>query len=111
MSKNTLRLDDELKAGVALAAAGAGMTPRAFTLDAIARHVEQADPDSELQRLADARWAKLLATAETVAWDEAKDYLQSRARGKRPMQPMSRTCVDGGARRKLLMLSRRSVHR
>lgn len=94
MSKNTLRLDDELKAGVALAAARAGMTPHAFTLDAIARHVEQADHDSELQRLADARWAKVLATAETVAWDEAKDYLQSRARGERPTRPSAREFGD-----------------
>ncbi len=110
MSDNTLRLDDELKTGV-MVAAWDGTTPRALILDAIARHVEQADHDSEFQRLADARWAKLLATTETVAWDEAKEYLQSRARGERPAQPMSRMCVDGGARRKLLMLSRRSVRR
>lgn len=94
MSKNTLRLDDELKAGVALAAARAGKTPHAFTLDAIARHVEQADHDSEFQRLADARWAKVLATAETVAWDEVKAYLQSRARGERSTRPSARKFGD-----------------
>jgi predicted transcriptional regulator len=90
MSTTTIRIDDELKERVAAAAEKAGKTAHAFMLDAIQHGVDQAELDDDFHRVADARWAKLLATGKTVAWDDAKAWLEARARGERPRKPMAR---------------------
>jgi hypothetical protein len=59
-------------------------------LDAIAQGVEQAELDDDFHRVADERWAKLLVTRKTVAWDDAKAWLEARASGGRPRKPMAR---------------------
>lgn len=90
MSTTTIRIEDDLKARVAAAAQRAGKTTHAFIVDAIARTVEQVELESEFHRVADARWAKLLKTGKTVPWDDAKAYLEARARGERPRKPAAR---------------------
>ena len=90
MSTTTIRIDDDLKARVAAAAESAGKTAHAFILDAIAHTVEQAELDEALHRVADARWAKILATGKTVPWDAAKAWLEARSRGQRPRRPVVR---------------------
>ena len=90
MSTTTIRLEDELKARVAAAAARAGKTSHSFILDAIAQTVEHSELDDDFHRLADARWAKALATGKTVPWDEARAYLEARSRGERPRKPVAR---------------------
>lgn len=90
MPTTTIRLDDPLKARVAAAAERAGKTSHAFILDAIAQTVEQAECDEEFLRVADQRWAKILATGKTVNWDAAKDWLESRSSGERPRKPAAR---------------------
>jgi predicted transcriptional regulator len=90
MSTTTIRIDEDLKARVASAAERAGKSAHAFIVEAIEQTVEQAEADDEFHRLADARWAKVLATGETVAWDEAKAYLEARTRGERPDRPKAR---------------------
>ena len=79
MSTTTIRIDDDLKARMAEAAARAGKTAHGFILDAIAQTVGQSEHDQALQELADARWGTLLATQQTVGWDETKVYLRQRA--------------------------------
>ena len=86
----TIRIDDDLKARVAAAAERAGKTAHAFILDAIARTVEQVEQDAAFHRVADARWANLLATGTTVPWDDAKAWLEARARGERARRPVAR---------------------
>ena len=81
MTTTTIRIEDDLKARVAVVAERAGKTAHAFIVDAIAATVEQAEQEDEFHRLADARWAKLLMTGKTVALDDAKTYLEARARG------------------------------
>jgi predicted transcriptional regulator len=90
MSTTTIRLEGDLKARVADAAERTGKTSHAFILDAIAQTVEQVELEEHLHRVADERWAKVLATGKTVAWDDAKAYLEARARGKRPRKPAAR---------------------
>ncbi|HSV48176.1 MAG TPA: CopG family transcriptional regulator [Ramlibacter sp.] len=90
MTTTTIRLDDDLKTRVAAAAEKAGKTAHAFILDAIAQTVEQAELDEAFHRVADERWAKLLTTGKTVAWDDAKAYLEARAHGERPRKPVAR---------------------
>ena len=90
MSTTTIRIEDDLKARVGSAAKRAGKTPHAFILEAITRTVEQAELDDDFHRVADERWARVLATGQTVPWDEAKTYLEARARGERPRKPAAR---------------------
>lgn len=90
MSTTTIRIEDDLKARVAAAAERAGKTAHAFMLDAIAQTVELAEQDDDFYRAADPRWATQLATGETLAWDDAKAYLEARSRGERPAKPLAR---------------------
>jgi predicted transcriptional regulator len=90
MSTTTIRIEDDLKARVAAAAERAGKTTHAFILDAIAQTVEQVELDDDFHRVADERWAKVLATGKTVPWDEAKAYFEARSRGERPRKPVAR---------------------
>jgi len=90
MPTTTIRLDDTLKLRIAAAAERAGKTAHAFVVDAIAATVAQDEFDAELHRIADARWAKLLATGKTVPWDDAKAWLEDRARGERRRKPAPR---------------------
>jgi predicted transcriptional regulator len=89
MTTTTIRIDDDLKARVAAAAERAGKTTHAFILDAIAQTVEQAELDDAFHRVADARWAKILATGKTVPWDKAKAWIEARSRGERPRKPVA----------------------
>jgi predicted transcriptional regulator len=90
MSTTTIRIEDDLKARVAAAAEREGKTSHAFILDAIAQRVEHVELDDDFHRVADARWAKVLATGKTVPWNEAKAYLEARLRGERPRKPAAR---------------------
>jgi predicted transcriptional regulator len=90
MATTTIRIEDDLKARVSAAAERAGKTPHAFIVDAIARTVEQAEIDLAFHDVAQARWARLLATGRTVGWPEARQYLAQRARGDSPPKPMGR---------------------
>ena len=90
MSTTTIRLEEDLKARVAAAAEHAGKTAHAFILEAIESTVEQAELDAEFRRLADQRWAGIVANGKTVSLDDATAYLQARARGERPRRPAAR---------------------
>lgn len=90
MTTTTIRIEDELKSRVAAAAERAGKTAHAFILDAITDTVAQAELDDEFRRLADERWLRLLKTGKSVAWSDAKSYLEARARGARTRKPVPR---------------------
>jgi predicted transcriptional regulator len=90
MRTTTIRLEGELKARVNAAAERSGKTAHAFMIDAIAQKVEQMELDAELFCVAEQRWAKVLETGKTVAWDKAKTYFEARARGENPRKPAAR---------------------
>lgn len=90
MSTTTIRLDDELRERVTAAAERAGKTPHAFMLDAIAQATEEAERSDAFYRVAGERWSRFLATGEAIPWNEAKAYLQARARGEKPRRPRPR---------------------
>ncbi len=90
MTTTTIRIEDDLKARIAVAAERAGKTAHAFILEAIAQTVEQVEQDEEFHRVADLRWANVLATGKTVPWNDAKAYLEARARGERVRKPVAR---------------------
>jgi len=90
VSTTTIRLEDELKARIAAAAARSGRSSHAFILDALSDMVERSELDEELHQIADRRWAALRSTGESVAWEDAKAYVQERAAGKKPRRPLAR---------------------
>ncbi len=90
MSTTTIRIEDDLKARIAAAAERAGKTSHAFILDAIAKSVEQVELDDDFHRDADERWAKVLASGQTVSWAETRAYLEARPEGKRRRKPVAR---------------------
>lgn len=90
MSTTTIRIEEDLKARIAAAAERAGKTSHALILDAIAQHVEQVEVEAEFDRLAEQRWARVLATGKTVAWEDAKAYLEARARAEKVRRPAAR---------------------
>lgn len=90
MPTTTIRIEDDLKDRIAAAARLMGKTSHAFILEAVARTVEQVEVEAEFERLADERWARLLTTRETVGWQEARAYLEARARGDEVQRPAAR---------------------
>ena len=90
MATTTIRLEDNLKSRLAVAAEREGKTAHAFILDAIARTVEQAELDESFQQVAEARWLRVLKTGKTVPWEGARLYLEARAVGGRARKPVAR---------------------
>jgi predicted transcriptional regulator len=90
VTTTTIRIEDDLKARIAAAAARAGKSPHAFILDAIARTVAQDEREADFQALAEARWGQLVASGESVGWDAARGWLEARGRGERPARPAAR---------------------
>lgn len=90
MPTTTIRIGDALKARIAAAAERAGKPAHAFIIDAIAQTVEQDEWEAEFHRLADERWAAVMATGRTVSWDDAKAWVDARSRGERQRRPTPR---------------------
>lgn len=91
MQTTTIRLDDTMKERVAAAADHAGKSAHAFILDAISQTVEQVEIDSAFNEIADERWKGILASGETVSWEDAKAYLTAKSRGESPKKPLARS--------------------
>lgn len=90
MSTTTTRLEDELKARIAAAAARSGKSSHAFILDALSDIVEHSELDEELHGIADKRWAALQRNGESIGWEDAAVYLRARAAGKKTRRPSAR---------------------
>ena len=89
MTTTTIRIDDSLKVRLASAADRAGKTAHAFILDAISQTVEQVELDNEFNDIADERWKGILASGQTVSWEDTKAYLAAKARGESPRKPVA----------------------
>ena len=90
MSTTTIRLPDDLKAGVAAAAKHAGTTAHAFILEAIAEKAEQAERRADFDAVAEARYAQIAATGKTIPWEDMRGYLEARMEGKTAKRPVGR---------------------
>lgn len=90
MSTTTIRLPDDLKARVAAAAKHAGTTAHGFILEAIAEKTQQAELRADFDALAEGRFASILATGKTIAWQEMRGFLQARVAGKATKRPLAR---------------------
>lgn len=90
MSTTTIRLPDDLKARVAVAAEQAGTTPHAFILQAIDEKTRQSEQRAEFDAVAENRYADIVATGKTIPWQEMRAYLQARMAGKAAKRPAAR---------------------
>lgn len=93
MSTTTVRLPPRLKARVAAAARRAGTSAHSFILDAIAEKTDDAERRSDFHRLADERYARIVASGNTIAWSEMREYLEKRLAGRKARRPAARKFV------------------
>lgn len=92
----TVRLSDELKSRVALAARRAGTTPHGFILDAIAEKISNAELRNDFHALADKRCATIARSGKTLPWATARKHLEGLladkpARRSAPRKPVRKS--------------------
>ena len=90
MSTTTIRIDEQLKHRIADAASSSGQTSHAFVLAAIESTLEQTERSNAFHGDAEARWAELLASGQSVPWDKARAWLKMRGEGKSLVKPRGR---------------------
>jgi len=90
MSTTTIRLSDELKQRIRLAAERSGTTTHGFILQAIVEKTEQEALRQDFNETANQRYADIVASGETIPWQEMRRYLEQSMEGKRPARPAAR---------------------
>ena len=90
LSTTTVRLPQELKARVAVAAERAGTTAHNFILEAIAEKADLAERQAEFLQVADQRYDNLVASGKTIPWEKMRHYLEDRCAGKTVSRPMAK---------------------
>lgn len=90
MSTTTIRLPEDLKARVKEAAERAGTTTHGFILEAIAEKTDQEARRSDFDDTANSRYARIIASGKTIAWNEMRRYLEARVEGKKTSRPSAR---------------------
>lgn len=88
MATTTIRLPEDLKARIARAAERAGKTTHSFILEAIAEKAELEELRSEFDAAANARFAKIVESGETIPWADMRYYLEERLAGKAVPRPV-----------------------
>ena len=68
----TIRLPEDLKARVTVAAKRAGTTSHNFILEAISEKTDQEERRGDFNDLADKRYANIIATGKRISWDDMR---------------------------------------
>lgn len=91
MSTTTIRLPEELKARIAVAAENLGTTAHNFMLQAVAEKTAQVELSKEFNEFAEERYANIVATGKTIPWAEMRSYLEGSLAGKaKTVRPSAR---------------------
>ena len=90
MSTTTVRLPEDLKTRVAVAAKRAGTTAHGFILEAIAEKAARDELRADLDTTAEERYAGIVASGKTVPWQKMRAYLEDRLAGKSARRPAAR---------------------
>ena len=90
MSTTTIRIPEELKARVALAAERAGTSAHSFMVEAIAEKAERAERRGDFFEAAENRYDELTDTGETIPWETMRTYLETRVAGKAATRPLAK---------------------
>ncbi len=79
MSTTSIRIPDDIKERVALAAKQSGTSVHNFMVQAIIEKAEQQERLAAFNQLAEQRLDKLLATGNALDWSQVREQLQTRA--------------------------------
>ncbi|MBP6298966.1 MAG: ribbon-helix-helix protein, CopG family [Arenimonas sp.] len=90
MSTTTIRLPEDLKSRIAVAAKRSGTTSHSFILEAIAEKAEQDERRGNFHDQAEQRYANIMATGMTIPWQDMRTYLEDRVAGKAVIRPKAR---------------------
>jgi len=90
MSTTTIRMPEDLKQRINNAAKRTGTSPHALILKAVAEKAEQEERRAAFERLAEERYADIVASGETIPWEAMKDCLESRLAGVTTATPVPR---------------------
>ena len=90
MSTTTIRLPEELRARIALAAERAGTTAHGFILEAIAEKAAQEEARADFHDTADQRYATIVASGKAIPWADMQRYLDNRISGKKAPKPVAK---------------------
>ena len=90
MSTTTIRLPEDLKARVALAAKRSGKTAHGFILEAIVEKADQDERRASFQDVAEERYADIVASGQTIPWTEMRSYLEGCLAGKAVKRPVAK---------------------
>ena len=90
MSTTTIRLPEELKARIAVAAKRAGTTAHNFILHAVEEKTTREERRSDFHDVADQRYADIVANGNAVPWSEMRRFLEDRLNGKPAKRPAAR---------------------
>ncbi len=81
MATTTIRLPEDLKERIALAAQRSGMSPHLFILQAVEEKAQRDEVMHKFKEEADQRFAKLLKDGKTIAWSDMRSYLEGKIKG------------------------------
>lgn len=90
MSTTTIRIPDDLKARVAVAVKNSGTTAHGFILEAIVEKVAREEKRADFDAVADERLAALVASGQTVPWQDMRAYLEARIAGEAVARPTAK---------------------
>jgi predicted transcriptional regulator len=90
MPTTTIRLPEDLKARVAAAAKRGGTSTHGFILEAIAEKAAQDELRADFDAVAEERYAAIVSSGKTIAWEEMRGYLEERLAGKKAKRPQAR---------------------
>lgn len=93
MPTTTIRLPEDLKARVAEAAKRAGTTSHSFILSAIAEKADQEERRADFNQVAGDRYARIVASGETIPWQETRAFLEKHLVGNAVKRPVVRKLV------------------
>lgn len=89
MATTTIRLSEDLKERISSAAERAGKTTHSFILEAIAEKADLEESRADFDAEANARFAKIVESGETIPWTEMRHYLEERLAGKQAPRPVT----------------------
>ncbi|WP_229458800.1 CopG family ribbon-helix-helix protein [Massilia glaciei] len=82
-------MPQDLKERIAKAAERTGKTTHSFILEAIAEKAELEEQREDFDAEADARFKRIAASGETIAWSDMRQYLSDRVSGKDVARPVA----------------------
>lgn len=85
-----MRTPDDLEKKVAAPAKRCSTNGHGLILEAIAGKAEQEALRADFVSVAEQRYAKIVATGETISWTEMQAYLEARLAGKAAKRPAAR---------------------